>query len=152
MVRDFRRDDQAVVEALIQAGMRERWGVTFDPAANPDVADLWANYVALGADADADVVVVEVGGRVAGTGTLVSVDDRAGRIRRMSVDPAHRRRGIARTVVADLVDRADRRGLRRVVVRTDTPWFDAVALYRSCGFEIEAQDEAETDLVLLLGS
>jgi GNAT superfamily N-acetyltransferase len=144
MVRTFCREDQPVAEALIQAGMAERWGATYDPAMNPDVADLWTSYVAAGAD----VVVAEVDGAVVATGILLAVDGTTGRIRRMSVDAAHRRRGLARQVVGELLGRAARRGLTRVVVRTDTPWTDAVALYRSCGFEIEAQDDIATDLTL----
>jgi GNAT superfamily N-acetyltransferase len=142
--RAFRREDQAAVEALIQDGMRERWGEAYDPAANPDVADVWASYV----DRGADVIVLVEDGAVLATGTLLTPEPGTGRIVRMAVRGDHRRRGLARAVVHELLARARARGLSRAVVRTDTPWPDAVALYRSCGFEIEAQDDAETDLVL----
>lgn len=148
MLRTFRRDDQAAVEALIQAGMAERWGATYDPAANPDVADMWTSYVEQGAE----VVVVELDGVVVATGTLLHLAPDTVRIVRMAVHAGRRRRGLGRAVVAELLDRARRGGCSRAVVRTDTPWTDAVAMYRSCGFEVEAQDEVETDLALdLLG-
>jgi GNAT superfamily N-acetyltransferase len=129
---------------LISAGMQERWGGAYDPAFNPDLADLGASYV----DRGADVVVAELDGRLVGTGLLLPDGERVGRLLRMSVAPDRRRRGIASAVVGELVARARRRTMTRVVVRTDTPWPDAIALYRSCGFVVVAQDAVETDLAL----
>lgn len=146
MVRDFRRDDQAFVEELIQQGMRQRWGDTYDPEANPDVTDMWTNDV----EAGDEVVVLERDGAILATGTLRSVDARCGRLWRIATHADHRRSGLARAVVDDLVDRARRRGMNELVVRTDTPWRDAVALYRSCGFSVVAQTDDETDLVRTL--
>jgi hypothetical protein len=45
--------------------MRERWGDAYDPAANPDLNNISAIYVARGAE----VVVVEVGGDIVATDT-----------------------------------------------------------------------------------
>ena len=128
------------MRSLILDGMRERWGAGFDPAVNPDVDDMWASYIATGGE----IVVWVEDGAVVGTGTLVPEADGGGRIMRMSVARSWRRRGIGRRIVAELVRRAGRRGLRPVRVSTDTPWPEAVGLYAACGFAIVEQDDADT--------
>lgn len=133
---------------LILAGMRERWGDQFDPAANPDTDDLWGNYIAAGAE----ILVVEEGGDLVATGTLIPEAGGAGRILRMSVHGRHRRQGLARRMVAELLQRAARRGLDPVLVTTDTPWPDAVALYRSCGFALVSQDDEASHFSMPAGS
>lgn len=146
VVRRFERLDQDRFETVVQQGMRDRWGDAFDASYNADVADVWATYVEHGAD----VVVLEDAGTVVATGVLVDLGDGVGRLLRMSVDRDHRRRGHASAVVAHLLDCARDRDMDRVVVLTDTPWPDAVAFYRSCGFAIEAVDDVDTWLGLAL--
>jgi ribosomal protein S18 acetylase RimI-like enzyme len=124
--------------------MRERWGDAYDPAANPDLNNISAIYVARGAE----VVVVEVGGDIVATGMLLPEGEARGRIVRVSVDQAHRRQGFGRQVVEELVRRARRRGMLEVVVRTDTPWTSALALYRSSGFDDVGQDATDTHFAL----
>ena len=148
MLRDFEPRDQDAVRQLIINGMAERWGERFDPAANPDTADLWATYIEPGGE----IVVYEVGREVVATGTLIPEADGAGRIMRMSVDRRHRRKGFAKTVVGELIERAARRGLDPLRVLTDTPWSDAVELYRACGFTLVSQDEADSHFSMGLGS
>jgi GNAT superfamily N-acetyltransferase len=140
VLRDFEPRDQDAVRDLILRGMAERWGDQFDPGANPDTDDLWSAYVARGAE----IVVFEVDGAVVATGALVPEADGAGRIMRMSVDRRHRRNGFARAVLAELIERARRRGFESLLVTTDTPWTDAVALYQSCGFTLAMQNEIAT--------
>ena len=139
VLRDFQARDQQAVRDLILAGMRVRWAGQFDPSANPDLDDLWTNYIARGGE----IVVFEENHAIVGTGTLLPDGASAGRILRMSVDRQHRRRGLARMIVRELVERARRRDWDALFVTTDTPWSDAVALYTSCGFEVVTQ----TDLV-----
>ncbi len=124
--------------------MAERWGDRFDPHANPDTDDLWNAYMARGAE----IVVLEIDGEVIATGTLIPEADGAGRIRRVSVDRRHRRKGLARAVVSVLVERARRRDLDPLRVTADTPWTDAVQLYRACGFEIVDQNEIATHFTM----
>jgi len=130
VIRDLRTDDQDAVRSLVLAGMRERWGDVYDPEANPDLDDIWATYV----EAGAEVVVVERDGVIVATGTLRAEPDGRGRIVRMAVDGTHRRQGLGRSVVDELVRRAARKGLTEVVVLTDIPWASARALYEACGF------------------
>ena len=145
-MRDFRIEDQDAVRTLVLAGMQERWGADYDPTHNPDLDDIWASHVALGAD----VVVDEVAGGIVAVGMLLPEHGGRGRIRRMSVDAAHRREGRARAMVTELVRRAREHQLVEVLVRADTPWTSAVELYRACGFEITGADEIDTRFRLRL--
>lgn len=140
----FTPADQAETRAVIQAGLRERWGDAFDPSANPDTDDLWASYVEPGGE----IVVAVAGGRIVGTGTLIEPEPRLGQLVRVSTHPDHRRRGVARRIVAELIGRARARGHERLIVQADTPWRSAVALYASCGFDIVGQDALTTRLAL----
>lgn len=126
--------------------MRERWSDAYDPCANPDLDDISTNYV----DRGAEVVVVEIGGAVVATGILLAVPEGRGRILRMSVDRHFRRQGLGRQIVEELVRRAGGRAMVEVVVRTDTPWASALALYRSCGFTEVHQDHSDTHFALSL--
>lgn len=140
VVRNFTPHDQDAVEELVLDGLRERWGDSFDTSYNPDLADIDGHYLAKGAE----VLVVEVDAQIVAAGALVLEGRDRGRVVRMSVAASHRRRGLARTVVEELIRRARERGLSELHVSTDTPWISAVALYRSCGFEEVGQDDTDT--------
>jgi ribosomal protein S18 acetylase RimI-like enzyme len=144
VLRDFDRGDQAAVRDLVLEGLRERWGDAFDAALNPDLDDIAATYV------EAEVVVLEEDGRILATVTLTPGDPGQGRILRVAVDRRHRRQGLGRLVVDELVTRARRRGLRELAILTDTQWVSAVALYRSYGFTEVSRDQVATRFVLLL--
>jgi GNAT superfamily N-acetyltransferase len=146
VVRDFRTGDQEALRRLILGGLRERWGDAFDPALNPDLDDFVANYV----DRGAEVIVVECDGGLVATGTLIPEPPAAGRIVRMSVSASHRRQGLGRRVVNELIGRARRRGMAELRVLTDTPWASAVALYRACGFTHLCDDGIDTHFVMNL--
>lgn len=146
VVRDFQPGDQGPVRELVLEGMRERWGDAYDPLANPDLDDIKASCI----DQGVEVVVVELEGGIVATGMLQPEGDGGGRIVRVSVDRAHRRQGFGRHVVEELVRRARRRGMREVVVLTDTPWTSALALYRSCGFNDAGQDDTDSHFSLHL--
>lgn len=145
-MRSFVADDHVSVRELILAGMRERWGDAYEPSANPDLDDIIATYL----DREADVVVTEVAGRIVATGMLVPLGHRRGQIVRMSVDARHRRQGLARGVVEELLRRALELGLVEVVVLTDTPWASARALYRACGFVETGHDDTDSHYSLSL--
>jgi N-acetylglutamate synthase-like GNAT family acetyltransferase len=130
-LRDFRPDDQALVRDIVLAGMRERWGDAFDPAANLDLDDIWTYYVF---QRRAEVVVCEEEGAVVATGTLVPLDIHTGQLVRIAVIRQQRRKGIAAAIVKELQRRARQNEMKTLLVTTDRPWIDAVALYRSCGF------------------
>ena len=139
-LRSIQPADQSDVEALIQAGLKERWGAAFDAGANPDLNNISANYVAAGSD----VIVAESEGRIVTCGILRPESDHCGRILRMSVTVSHRRQGLGAHIVGELLRRARTKGMTKVLVLTDTPWSSAIRLYRSCGFTEVGQDETDT--------
>jgi N-acetylglutamate synthase-like GNAT family acetyltransferase len=130
-LRDFRPDDQAAVRAIVLAGMRERWGDEFEPAVNVDLDDIWTYYVL---QRRAEVVVCEEDGVVVATGTLVPLDIRTAELVRIAVIRQQRRKGIASAIVKELQRRARQNEMKTLLVTTDRPWADAVALYHACGF------------------
>ena len=98
----------------------------------------------------AEIVVIESGGTLVATGTLVRQEDGSGRIVRMSVAADHRRCGLARRVVEELVERARAKRMTELRVLTDTPWISAVALYRACGFAEVGSDVTDAHFVMAL--
>lgn len=129
--------------------MRDRWGDGFDPTSNPDLTDIWANYMTKGAV----FLVAEMPDgsgvdQIVGTGALVPESPQVSRILRVSVDREWRRRGIAKTIVAELLAVARRAGSNRVVVSTDTPWLEAVALYEATGFVVTGVDGTDTHFAM----
>jgi N-acetylglutamate synthase-like GNAT family acetyltransferase len=113
--------------------MRERWGDAFEPAVNVDLDDIWAYYVL---ERRAEVVVREEDGAIVATGTLVPLDTDTSRLVRIAVIRPQRRKGIAAAMVKELQRRARQNEMKTLLVTTDLPWTDAVALYRACGFAI----------------
>lgn len=144
VIRDFNLPDQPAVQDLVLNGLRERWGESFDESFNSDLDDIVETYINRGAD----VVVAERSGRIVATGMLIFERPRQARIVRMSVATQHRREGLARLVVAELVARARCRNVEELQVLTDTPWESAVALYRSCGFVEVGSDSADTHFAM----
>ena len=140
-VRPFEREDQERVRTLILEGMRDRWGDGYDESRNPDVDDVMKTYVQ---ERGADVTVIEANGEVVAVGMLVPAGDETGQLVRMAVDRAHRGQGYGKTLVRHLVATAKRQRMQKVVVKTDTPWKDAVGLYTSCGFRKVDEAEGET--------
>ncbi len=128
--RPFRHEDQQAVRALVLAGLGDHFG-TIDPTMNPDLDDIWSSYVARGAE----VLVIEVGGEIVATGTLAVESPATGRLVRMSVAKSARGQGLGRLLVNRLLDTARERAMTRVLVETNHDWWDAIGLYRACGFQ-----------------
>jgi ribosomal protein S18 acetylase RimI-like enzyme len=144
-IRPFEPADQEAVRRLILAGLVEHWGF-LDASKNADLADMQRSYVSEGHT----VLVARLGGRLVGTGALVVETESRGRIVRMSVDAAVRRRGIARTLLRRLLEVARERGMREVVVETTHDWHAAIALYRASGFVEYDRHEEDVHLRLAL--
>lgn len=130
VIRPFTAADQKAARDLVLQGLGEHFG-WIDESRNPDVDDIGAHYLASGHL----FVVAYVGETLVGTGALIAVGKQTGRLVRMSVHRRWRRLGLGRALVAHLVDAARERGYRRVVVETNKDWWDAIALYRRCGFD-----------------
>lgn len=83
-------------------------------------------------------VVVRVDGVVAGCGALRDASrlgERTGEIKRMYVVPEFRRRGLSRVVLSELERIALDHGMTRLVLETGDRLHEAIALYRSNGYE-----------------
>jgi GNAT superfamily N-acetyltransferase len=78
--------------------------------------------------------LAEVGGRPAGTGGLKAAAPATAEIKRMYVDPAFRRHGVARALLCRLIDEARAAGYGALRLETAAWMVEAHALYRSCGF------------------
>jgi GNAT superfamily N-acetyltransferase len=144
-IRPFEPSDQEALRRLVLAGLTEHWGF-LDETKNPDLEDIQRSYV----DQGDSVLVALVDGRIVGSGALVAESDLTGRVVRMSVDRAMRRNGIARQMVARLLDVARDRGFREVLVETNHDWDPAVSLYLHCGFAEYDRDQESVYLRLTL--
>jgi predicted GNAT family N-acyltransferase len=83
-----------------------------------------------GRDADATHVVVVEGGRVIGTARLL-LGRRVVRLSRLAVDPAFRRRGVARAVLESAERCAREVAATRITLHAQIP---ATALYEGAGY------------------
>ena len=81
-------------------------------------------------------LVLEVDGEPAAMGGWRRGGPREGdaELKRMFVRERHRRRGLARVVLAELERTAHEAGLRRLVLETGDKQPEAIALYRSAGY------------------
>jgi putative acetyltransferase len=76
------------------------------------------------------------GGRIAGVGALKRQEGKPAEIKSMRTHPDHLRKGVARMMLAHIVDEARREGIDRLHLETGRgPAFEpALALYRAHGF------------------
>ena len=128
-IRPFRPTDQSAAQQLILDGLQEHWG-TLDPTLNPDLNDITASYLQAGHA----FFVVEEDGALIGTGGLLNEAPGVGRIVRVSVSPAQRRRGLGRAISEFLITNARQRGCHTLLVETTATWTAAIRLYETCGF------------------
>ena len=120
----------------VAAYVAEEYLIENDPYAG-ELADVRAR------DAAAEVWVAELDGRLVGTVTwcppgtsyreIASSDDQA-EFRMLAVDPAVRRRGVARALVDACLDRARADGSREVVISSLPEMVGAHGLYARLGF------------------
>lgn len=143
-IRPFTPADQTAAEAVVNAGLAERWG-TLDRSRNPDLRDIAAAYPARGHA----FYVGTVDGIIVATGAL-TVAGAVGRIERMSVAAAWRGHGFGRAMTEHLIAAARRRGLTTLLVETNHDWHSAVRLYRACGFTPVDRDDESVHMRLIL--
>jgi GNAT superfamily N-acetyltransferase len=79
-------------------------------------------------------LVAEVDGVAAGCGAWRALPEGPAEIKRVYVEPAFRRRGLARLIVAALEDGAARAGHDSVVLNTGQEQPEALALYAQLGY------------------
>lgn len=145
-IRPLAPAEQGLARDLILRGLGEHFGY-IDESLNPDLDDIAGHYL----DQGAPFLSVWDGERLVGTGCLIREGESTGRLVRMSVDPAYRRRGIARALVERLTRLARERGDRRLLVETNRDWEDARGLYLRAGFVPYAEDEVSVYMEMELG-
>jgi GNAT superfamily N-acetyltransferase len=79
------------------------------------------------------LILRQNGESVAG-GAFRRYDEQTAEVKRMWTHSAHRRRGLARRMLAELEDEAKRRGYRRVFLTTGPKQPEAAALYLATGY------------------
>jgi GNAT superfamily N-acetyltransferase len=80
-------------------------------------------------------VVAYLRGVPVGCGALVRVSVGVGEIKRMYVQPAHRRAGVARRILVALERRARAEGLEALILATGVRQSEALAFYESQAFQ-----------------
>ena len=121
--------DAAAIADLVRLAFATQSVVTDPlPSALKETAETITRALAWGGGA-----VVEADGRLAGC-VLWHDEDRSLYVGRLSVHPAHRRRGIARMLMDECEREARRRGLTRMRLGVRLPLIDNRRLFASCGF------------------
>lgn len=123
------------MRSLILAGLGERFG-DIDASLNPDLADIAASY----GHGRTVVVRLRGSGAVVATGSVVPRDRTTAEIVRLSVAADHRRSGLGRMIVDELVTTAEAWGATAVVLETTAAWHDAVAFYQACAFAVTHEE------------
>ena len=111
--------------ALIADTLRE-FGFEHDPELDADLEDPGGTYVALW--------IALAGGEVAGSVALRDLGDRAHKLKRMYLRPAHRGHGLGRRLLATALDWARANDARVVRLDTAEGMVAARRLYESAGF------------------
>ncbi len=144
-IRSFEVDDQEQARRLILEGLGEHFGY-LDETLNPDLEDILHNYILAG-----HIFVVACMGReLVGTGALLSHGEGISEMVRISTRKTYRRRGIGQAIVTYLVNVARQRGDRRIIVKTNASWHDAIHLYKRLGFVEYGRTALGVGLELLL--
>lgn len=95
-----------------------------------------------------DVLIVYVNGKVAGCASFKEYNDTTAEIKRVYVDKAFRRMGIAKQLLKRLEDAASAKGYSRLILQTRDACTEAVALYRSIGYHVMDNYEPYIDMPL----
>jgi ribosomal protein S18 acetylase RimI-like enzyme len=137
LIRDAQQDELAEVGELRLAAYRADGFLSLDSTYAPRLREL-------GADGSGPVLVAVDGqaGRLLGTvmlqrwpfaGHVVASPDEA-EIRALAVRPAAQRGGVGRALLAAVIDRAVREGVRHLVLLTQPDMKTAHRLYEEAGF------------------
>lgn len=92
------------------------------------------------------LLLVEAGRAVAG-GAFMRAEAGTVEIKRVWAHSRHRRRGLARRVMAELEAEAGRRGIRSIMLTTGPRQPEAVALYLALGYEAQFDVDADWESI-----
>ena len=119
--------DQDATRRLILEGLGEHFGF-IDEEINRDLEDITTSY------AEALFLVAVRDASIIGTGAVIHASEGIAQVARMSTDRRYRRQGIAKAILAQLLDHSRAGGYRRAVVTTNDDWEDAIGFYKAHGF------------------
>jgi len=129
----FDHPDAVRLIAELQQVYRERYGGEDATEVDPREFDPPGGFFVVGY---ADGEPVACGGwRERRGGQAAALRDGDAEVKRMYVAAAHRGKGYARAVLAELERAARAAGLQRIVLETGTEQPEAIALYTSSGYE-----------------
>jgi putative acetyltransferase len=123
-------EDPRQLELLAMLAESDRYYAALYPAESNHLLD--ASTLA---GPEVTFLVARVPDRVAGFGAVVRHSAEFGEIKRMYVDPAMRGMRLGRSILAALEDRARAEGLPCLRLETGVKQPEAIALYRSAGYE-----------------
>lgn len=125
----IRRLEAHEAEALL-----ELWTVSTAPSETDTIADISR----LMGEAHARCLVADIEGQVVGS-VIATFDGWRGNIYRLAVRPEHRRRGIARALVAAAEETFAAWGVRRVTVLVERDHAWAVGFWSAVGYDLDAR-------------
>jgi ribosomal protein S18 acetylase RimI-like enzyme len=115
-------------------GLLELWTVSTTASETDTVADIGR----LLREAHARCLVADIDGQIVGS-IIATFDGWRGNIYRLAVRPDHRRRGIARALVASVEEAFAEWGVRRVTVLVERDHSWAVGFWSAVGYELDAR-------------
>lgn len=138
---------------IILDGLEEHFG-SLNPSFNEDLMDICKSYnpnhffIAMVQDG------TSIEPNIVATGALVHeksiMNEKYGRIVRMSVQKSWRRKGVGTSMLQHLCQVARELGMHCLVLETNLDWFDAIGFYKRFGFEETHRDEESTHMKLKL--
>ena len=132
------RPDDPEIAPLFDAFIRETDG----PLGIDLEAEIAAGPPIELAGADGVLLLVRVDGEPAGLGGVRHLDTEIAEVKSMYLSPAHRGKGLAPLLLAELEEIARRRGCRAVRLDTSDYLEGALALYRRAGYrEVPAYNQ-----------
>ena len=130
-IRSCRPSDVAEVASLVTAILQKELPEDESAYSREDLQQLVETYAA----PNSTFLVAETGDHIVGTCGVKGEDARTAILRRLFVDPEHRRRGIASALLREALSFCRKRGFREVVIRTSGRMEAATRLCRALGFQ-----------------
>jgi putative acetyltransferase len=143
VILPFQPADQDKVKELILNGLAEHWG-KLDLAKNPDLNNIAETYAQ-------DVFLVAwLEEKIIGTGALIHRSDEFAEIVRMSVVKEMRKKGVGRLILQQLIEIAEEKGYRKIVLETTNSWYEVIEFYLRCGFLITHEQDGDVYFEMVL--